>query len=88
MADASENAHTSIEGLDLSKTCLNDDDLKRLKDLLIRNHDVFSTGDTPGLVRGVEHIIDTGDARPISVPRYHASKRDRDAISEHTKDVG
>ena len=75
-AEVPLSTNESIEGLDLSHTCLNGTELKRLKVLLAKNREAFSIGDTPGLVRGVEHIIDTGDARPISVPRYHASKRD------------
>ncbi len=42
-------------------------------------------GDAPGLVCAFEHIIDIGDAHPISMPRYHVGKHDREAISKHTK---
>ena len=84
-AELTSGITEEIEGLDLSDTCLKDTELRHLRNLLAKNKDVFSKGDIPGLVHGVEHTIKVGDAEPISVPRYHAGKHDREAISEHTK---
>ena len=57
-----------IEGLDLTNTILSDEQISHLHAFLHHNRDVFSIGDTPGLVHGVEHEINTGTACPISVP--------------------
>ena len=77
----------SIEGLDLSQTALSDHELSLLCQFLAHNCDVFSTGDTPGLVQGVEHMIDTDDHTPIYTWPYHAGQRDCEAQSAHVKEM-
>ena len=66
----------TIDGLDLSKMCLDDAPLSRLKECLRQNKDVFSVGDMPGSVAySVEHEINVGAAKPIAVPKYHGNPK-------------
>ncbi|MCH1581922.1 MAG: macro domain-containing protein, partial [Flavobacteriales bacterium] len=56
---------------------------QQLADLLREYRHIFS--DQPGRTHLVEHVIDTGDERPVRGARYRKSEPEREAVREYTK---
>lgn len=55
----------------------------RLKDILYKHRNVFAYGQQRlGKIADFHATIDTGDAKPVSTPPYHASPKGREFISE------
>ncbi|KAJ3312295.1 hypothetical protein HDU93_005047 [Gonapodya sp. JEL0774] len=81
-------AAAEIEGLDLSQSDLRDEERDRLMDFLKKNRDVFSIGDTPGLVSTVEHRIDLVDgAQPIKSRPHRVGPSEKATISKGIVDM-
>lgn len=61
-------------------TSLTPEQRARVNTMLQRHRTTFSDGSTIGRARHATFDIDTGDAKPVSQPPYHASPRQRAAI--------
>ncbi|KAG1037188.1 hypothetical protein G6F43_012913 [Rhizopus delemar] len=72
-----------------STSASNNGDLNLEKPIISEFQDVFRNDLPPGLppVRTVEHVIDTGDARPISRPPFKMSPRELDELQKQLKEL-
>ena len=61
---------------------------QKMKDLLIKYRNVFSTNPKgPGLVTHVEHVIDTGDTRPIKQRSYRTSQKEDQYLKQEVEEM-
>ena len=73
---------------DLSGTCLDDNQLNQLRNLIFEYKDVFaSTLKELGTVKGFEYHIDTGDHPPIKKQPYRQNPIQREIIQKHLKEM-
>ena len=64
--------------------CLTYEQKIEVKALIIEYADLFYD-DEPSVAQGVEHVIETGSARPIHLSRYRASPKERQVIEQEIK---
>ena len=59
-----------------------------MKELIKRKSRVFANKeDAPSRATNITHSIDTGNHRPIHVPKYRVSFKDRSVVEAHVKDM-
>ena len=64
------------------------DQLVKLKELMKRKSRVFANKeDATSRATNITHSIDTGNHRPIHVPKYRVSFKDRSVVETHVKDM-
>ncbi len=86
--DLIESIKVAIPKLNISFEQFNDEELKSITNTLVRNKDLFDiTIHKYGLSKGVQHTIDTGQARPVCQPPHRVSPKERQLIREMTDDM-
>ena len=80
--------HQQIPKLDVNFTLFSDEEVRRIVDTLTKFADVFDDGTSKyGAAKDVQHVIETGNAKPISQPPQRVSPAERNVIREMTKDM-
>jgi hypothetical protein len=83
-----ESIKVAIPKLKISFEQFDDEELKSITNTLMRNKDLFDiTIHKYGLDKGVQHIIDTRQARPVCQPPHRLSPKERQLIRDMTEDM-
>ena len=80
--------HQKIPKLEVDFSPFSDQEVHQIVNTLTKYADVFDDGTSKyGAAKDVQHVIDTGNAKPISQPPHRVSPTERAVIREMTSDM-